>query len=80
MVLVKNLKFFPFFYSRENRQENTFHDILERKNAFLEYKNKRLNGCGPKFKIFHLFISGKIGQENAFHQHFRGHCWLEARL
>ena len=54
MVLVKNLKFFPFFYMRENRQENTFHDILERKN-FLEYKNKRLNGCGPKFKIFPSF-------------------------
>ena len=31
-------------------------------------------------KFFHLFISGKIGQENAFHQHFRGHCWFEARL
>ena len=55
MVLVKNFKFFPFFYLRENRQENTFHDILERKNAFSEYKNKRLNGCGPKFKIFPSF-------------------------
>ena len=31
-------------------------------------------------KFFHLFISGKIGQENAFHQHFRGHCWLQAML
>ena len=56
MVLVKNLKFFHFFIWEKIGQENTFHDILERKNAFLEYKNKRLNGCGPKFKIFPIFL------------------------
>ena len=33
---------FPaFFYLGNKRQKNIFYDILERKNVFLEYKNKK---------------------------------------
>ena len=31
---------FPFFFLGNIGQENVFYDILERKNAFLSYKNK----------------------------------------
>ena len=32
---------FPIFFLGIIRQENVFYDILERKNAFLGYKNKK---------------------------------------
>ena len=32
--------FQTFFYLGSKRQKNIFYDILERKNVFLEYKNK----------------------------------------
>ena len=41
MVLAKNGYFSTFFLGNIG-QENLFHDILERKNAFLGYKNKKL--------------------------------------
>ena len=80
-VLSKNLKFFHLFISGKIRQENTSHDILERKNAFLDYKNKTLiksknthfsKGVCPwcwskNLKIFHLSFLGKTGQNNTFH-------------
>ena len=36
----KNGHFSKFFFFGHVRQENVFYDILERKNAFLGYKNK----------------------------------------
>ena len=33
---------FPTFFLGNIGQENVFYDILERKNAFLGYKNKKL--------------------------------------
>ena len=33
--------FFQFFILVNRGQENVFNDILERKNAFLAYKNKK---------------------------------------
>ena len=33
---------FPTFFFRQRRQENVFYNILEQKNAFLGYKNKKL--------------------------------------
>ena len=42
MVLVKNIHFFIFFLLGNIGQENVFYDILERKNAFLGFKNKTL--------------------------------------
>ena len=54
-----------------------FHDILERKNAFQDYKNKKFKKSinldfskavspwfwSPNWQFFYLFISGKTGQE-----------------
>ena len=60
---------FPTFFLGNLRQENVFYDILERKNAFLGYKNKNYKkqkidsfpkgltrGFGPKMAIFPTFF------------------------
>ena len=41
MVLVQKGAFFQVFFLGDVGQENVFYDILERKNAFLGYKNKK---------------------------------------
>ena len=41
MVLVQNWPFFQLFFLGIIGQEDVFYDILERKNAFLGYKNKK---------------------------------------
>ena len=41
MILVQKWPFFQVFFLRNIGQENVFYDILERKNAFLAYKNKK---------------------------------------
>ena len=41
MVLVQKWPFFQLFFLGNIEQENVFYDILERKNAFLSYKNKK---------------------------------------
>ena len=73
MVLVKN---WQLFILGEIGQENIFHDILERKIAFLDLKKKTLKkanngevfkGVIPKWQFFHLLILDKIGQEIVFH-------------
>ena len=63
MVLEQKWPFFQVFLLGNIGQENVYYDILERKNAFLGYKNN-------KFKIwqfFELFFLGNIGQENVFY-------------
>ena len=68
---------FPTFVLGNIGQENVFYHIVERKNAFLGYRNeifkksknshfaKWLTHCfGPKMAIFPLFLLGNIGQEN----------------
>ena len=40
--LSKNGHFSNFYFLGNIGQENVFYDILERKNAFLSYKNKKL--------------------------------------
>ena len=81
-VLVKNWPFFRVFFFKGNIfQENVFYDILERKNLFLGYKNKKFE----KWKNWHFskgvslwfwskiglfsifFFKGNIGQENVFY-------------
>ena len=70
--------FRPFFLGSK-AQENVFYDILDRKNAFLGYKNKNFksrktdifskgltHGFGPKLPIFLTFFLGNVGQENVF--------------
>ena len=42
MVLVKKGPFLRLFILRHIGQENEFYDILERRNTFLRYKNKKL--------------------------------------
>ena len=42
MVLVRNWPFFHLFILGNVGQENVFYDILEGKNAFLGYNNKKL--------------------------------------
>ena len=60
---------FPFFFLGNIGQENVFNDILERKNAFLGYKNKKFkkskmdifpkglsHGFSAKMTIFPTFF------------------------
>ena len=68
MVLVWKSPFFQLFFLGNIGQENVFYDILERKNAFLSYKNKKfkksknwhfsrgVKGFGPKIAIFPIFF------------------------
>ena len=41
MDLLQNLKFFRLFILGKRGQENVLQDILERKNAFLDYRNTK---------------------------------------
>ena len=69
MVLVQKLTIYQLFLLGNIGQENVFYDILERKNAFLGYKNKNSNirkinifpkslihGFRPKIARFPTFI------------------------
>ena len=81
MVLVQNSPFFHVLFLGNIGQEKVFYDILERKNAFLGYKNNKFKksknwdfckGVNPWFwsKIGHFsifFFLGIIGQENVFY-------------
>ena len=42
MVLVQICPFFHLLFLGKIGKENVFYDILERKNAFVGYKNKKL--------------------------------------
>ena len=72
--------FFNFFFLGSIGQENVFYDILERRKAFLRYKNKKFksrkidifpkwltHSFGPKMASFETFFLGNIGQENVFY-------------
>ena len=75
MNLVKTLRLFTFFLLGIIVQENVFDDILERKQAFLDYKKKRveqIDNLGffkvispwflvKKLKNFPFFLFGIIG-------------------
>ena len=81
MVLVQNWPFFHLFFLGNIGQEKVFYDILERKHAFLGYKNSKFKkwknfdfskGVNPWFWSeicnFSIFIFlGVIGQENVFY-------------
>ena len=81
MVMVKKWPFFHVFLFCNMSQENKFYNILEKKTAFLAYKNNRFKksktwdfskGVNPWFwsKNGHFSISfflGNIGQENVFY-------------
>ena len=81
MVLVQKWPVFQLFLLSNIEQKNVFHDILERKNAFLGYKNKKFKksknwhfskGVNPWFwsKNVHfskLIFLNNIGKENVFY-------------
>ena len=81
MVLVQKWPFFQLLFLGNIGQENVFYDILERKNAFLGYKNKKFKksknwhfskGVNPWFwskngHFSNFFFLGNIGQENVFY-------------
>ena len=55
MVLAQKWDFFHLFILGKVGKKNVFGDILERKNAFLDYKNKKL-----KNKKIGLFSKGLV--------------------
>ena len=59
MLLVKNWQFFHVLILRERGQGNVFYDILERENAFLDYKNNKLKKKKKNWQFFHVIILGK---------------------
>ena len=81
MVLIQKWPFFQFSFLGDIGKENVFYDILEPKNAFLGYKNKKFKksknwnfskGDNPWFLVqkcplFRHFFLGAIGQENVFY-------------
>ena len=69
MVLVQKWPFFQLFFLGNIKPENVFYDILERKIAFLHYKNNKCkkskidifpkgltHGFGLKMAIFPTFF------------------------
>ena len=81
MVLVQKWPFFQLFFLGNIEQEIVFYDILERKSAFLGYKNKKFKksknwhfskGVNPWFwsKNGHFpnfYFLSNIGQEKFFY-------------
>ena len=80
MVLVQKWPFFHFLFLGNIGQEKVFYDIVERKDAFLGYKNRKFkdrkmyifpkgltDGFGPKRPFFQVLFLGNIGHENVFY-------------
>ena len=81
MVLVQKSASFELYFLGNIGQDNVFYDILERKKAFLGYKNKKFKnskswhfskGVNPWFlskngHFSNFFFLGNIGQENVFY-------------
>ena len=76
----KNGLFSNFLYLGNIGHENVFYNILDRKNAFLGYKNNKFKkskkwhfskgvnpGFGPKMALFPNFFPGNIGLKNVFY-------------
>ena len=81
MVWVQKWRFLHLFFLGSVIQENVFYDILERKNAFLGYENKKFKKSknyhfskevNPWFCSkngdFSFFGGGNIGQQNVFYE------------
>ena len=81
MVLVQKWPFFQLFFLGNIGQENVFYDILERKNAFLGYKNKKFEKwknwhfskgvnqlfCSKNGHFSIFFLLGNLNEENVFY-------------
>ena len=80
-IFVQKWPFFQLFFLWQYREGKFFYDILERKNAFLGYKNNKFKksknwhfskGVNPWFwskngHFSNFFFLGNIGQENVFY-------------
>ena len=64
MVLVQKSPFFQLLFLGNIGQENVFYDILERKNAFLDYKNKKFKT--RNIDIFPRGLTHGFGRKMAF--------------
>ena len=62
----KNGHLSNFFFLGNIGQENVFYDILERKNAFLGYKNKKFQKA-KNGHFSNFFFLGNVPQENVFY-------------
>ena len=81
MVLVQKWQFFQLFVLGNIDQENVFYDILQRKNAFRGYENKKFKksnnwhfskGVNTWFwskhcRFSNFFLLGNIDQKNDFY-------------
>ena len=81
MVFVQKWPLFQPVFLGNIGKENVFYDILEGKNSFLDYKNKKFKksknsdfskGVNPWFwskkgHFFQLFFLFNIGKENVFY-------------
>ena len=73
MVFGQKWPFMQLLFSGNIGQENVFYDILERKNAFLGYKNKKLKkskNChflDKKGYFCNFFFVSNMGQKNVFY-------------
>ena len=86
----KNDHFYKFFFLGNIGQEKFFYDILDWKNAFLGFKNKKFKKSKnwhfskvvnlwyrSKNGIFLTFLLVIIGQENVFYELFFGDIFQE---
>ena len=58
---MKNRHFFHLFIFGKVGRESVFHDILQRENAFLDYKNKKFKKL--KIGIFAMGLVHGFGQK-----------------
>ena len=76
MVLLQNWPFFHLFILGNIGQENVFYDIVERKNAFLGYKNKKQEIFGKvlvqNWPFFHFLILSNIDHKNVLYDILKG--------
>ena len=68
MVWVQKWRFFRLFFLGNIDQENVCYDILERKNAFLGYKNK--NFKNSKNRHFSKGVNPWFGSKNGHFSNF----------
>ena len=68
MVWIQKWPFFKFLFLGNTKQENVFYDILERKNAFLGYKNKKFKNSKNSYfsKGVNLCFLSKNGHFSSF--------------
>ena len=80
MVLLQKQPFLEGFFLGNFSQENAFYDILQQKNAFPGYKNKKFKTsenwhfskgvnlwfCSKNSHLWKVFFLGNLTQENVF--------------